>query len=240
MKHRLWIGISLALVAIVFISFTHPREMVSPGRLIPAHSALENNCFACHVPFQGASADRCISCHVLADIGLRTTRGTAIPQAARRPAFHQALANPDCVACHSDHPRPSLTKAGTLEFDHAVLKPTVLSNCQSCHTAPRDELHHGQASVCATCHRTARWKPATFDHNRYFVLDRDHSVACVTCHASGNYKQYTCFGCHQHQEAGIIAEHREEGITDIRHCVRCHRSANGEAEGERRIGTGDD
>lgn len=231
-KRSVWIGISLVLAVIIYLSFTRPHEMVSPGNLIPAHAALESNCFACHAPFQGASADRCTTCHVVADIGLRTTKGVAIPQSQRHPAFHQALTEPNCMACHSDHPRPRLTKASAVKFDHALLKADARAKCQSCHTAPQDDLHRGQ-TACATCHQPARWKPATFDHSRYFLLDRDHNTACTTCHLGGNYKQYTCYGCHEHQQAKIIAEHREEGITNIQNCVRCHRSAHGEAGGER-------
>lgn len=236
MKRSLWISFSLVLVAIIALSFVRPHEMVSPGNVIPAHAALESNCFACHAPFRGASAERCTTCHVVADIGLHTTKGVVIAQSDRRPAFHQALTEPNCMACHSDHPRPRLTKTSAVKFNHALLKGDARAKCQSCHTAPRDDLHRGQTLACATCHQPARWKPATFDHNRYFLLDGDHNAACTTCHLGGNYKQYTCYGCHEHQEARIIAEHREEGITNIQNCVRCHRSAHGEAGGEREGG----
>jgi len=32
-------------------------------------------------------------------------------------------------------------------------------------------------------------------------------------------KCYTCYGCHEHQPAQIITEHREEGIPSIENCV---------------------
>lgn len=240
MKRSLWIGISLVLAVILTLSFVRPHEMVSPGNLIPAHAALESNCFACHTPFRGASAERCTTCHVVADIGLRTTRGVAIAKTDGLPAFHQALAEPNCMACHSDHPRPRLTKASAVTFNHALLKSDARARCQSCHTAPQDNLHRGQTLTCATCHQPAHWKPATFDHSRYFLLDGDHNTTCTTCHLGGNYQQYTCFGCHEHQQARIIAEHREEGITNIENCVRCHRSVHGEAEGGREGGERED
>lgn len=240
MKRALWIGIALALAAIITIGFIRPHEMVSPGNLIPAHAALKNNCFACHAPFRGASAARCTACHRVSDIGLRTTRGVAIARSDRRPAFHQALIEPDCMACHSDHPRPRLIKSSGAKFDHALLRADARARCQSCHTAPRDNLHHGQALACATCHQPMHWKPATFDHSRYFLLDRHHNVACTTCHLGSDYRQYTCYGCHEHQQARIIAEHREEGITNLDNCVRCHRSARGEPEGEREGGERED
>ncbi|WP_414902654.1 cytochrome c3 family protein [Sphingomonas flavalba] len=175
MKRSVWIGISLILAVIIYLSFTRPHEMVSPGNLIPAHAGLESNCFACHAPFQGASADRCTTCHAVADIGLRTTKGVAIPQSERRPAFHQALTEPNCMSCHSDHPRPRLTKASAVKFDHGLLKVDARANCQSCHTAPQDDLHRGPKLACATCHQPAHWKPATFNHSRYFLLDGDHN-----------------------------------------------------------------
>ncbi len=233
MTRALWIAFSFALGAIIYLSFVRPHEMVSPGNLIPAHAALQNDCFACHAPLQGASAKRCTTCHVLADIGLRSTKGVAIPKSQRRPAFHQALVGPNCMACHSDHPRPKLTKAAAVRFDHALLKADARAKCQLCHVPPRDDLHRGQTSACSTCHLPTHWKPATFDHDRFFMLDGDHNTACTTCHVGANYKRYTCYGCHAHQQANIIAEHREEGISNIENCVRCHRSAHGEGdEGE--------
>ena len=233
MKRTIWIGMSLVLTAILYLSFVRPHEMVSPGNLISAHSALQNDCFACHAPLRGASAQRCTSCHVVADIGLRTTKGVEISKKERRPAFHQVLTEPDCMACHSDHPRPKLTKASAAKFDHALLKADARANCRSCHIAPRDALHRSQKLVCSTCHQPTHWKPATFDHRRYFILDDEHNTACTTCHLGSNFKHYTCYGCHEHQQAKIIAEHREEGITKIENCVRCHRSAHGNVKGER-------
>jgi hypothetical protein len=232
MKRALWIGLSLALAAIICLSFVRPHEMVSPGNLIPAHSALQNDCFACHAPLRGPSAARCANCHDVSTIGLRTTKGAKIQGREARPAFHQALTDPDCMACHNEHPRPKMAGAGAVRFDHAVLKADARKNCRSCHVPPRDDLHRAQALACSTCHQPSGWKPATYDHNRFFVLDQKHNTSCTTCHLGGNYKRYTCYGCHEHQQARIIAQHRNEGIANIEKCARCHRSAKGEREGE--------
>ncbi len=239
MKRSVWIAISLILMAIIYLSFVRPHQMISPGDLIPGHSALQDDCFACHAPLRGASAERCTACHVVADIGLRTTTGAVIPQLERRPAFHQALTEPDCMACHSDHPRPRLTWSSPVRFDHVLLKAEARANCESCHEAPSDDLHRGQDLTCATCHQPAHWRPATFIHDLYFLLDRDHNTACTTCHQGGSYQRYTCYGCHEHQQTQIISEHREEGIANIDNCVRCHRSANEEGILEERHENGD-
>lgn len=234
MKRALWIGVMLALLAIIIVSIARPHQMLAPGKVQAAHAALESDCFACHTPFRGASSARCTSCHALADIGLRTTKGVIITRKGQAPAFHQALANADCTSCHSEHQSAATVGPKSARFDHALLKPDARSNCRLCHAAPRDALHSGKQLDCATCHQTSGWKPATFEHSRFFELVGDHNASCATCHPGGNYKRYTCYGCHEHQPADILAEHREEGITNIDNCVRCHRSAHGEREGEGR------
>lgn len=228
----IWIGVGLALAAIVALAFLYPHQMVSPGDLQPAHAGLQQNCFACHSPFRGASSDRCISCHVVAEIGRRTTKGAPISRPSQTPPFHQALVEQDCMACHTDHPRPRLTRNLVRPFDHLLLTPDIRGRCASCHSAPKDELHRGIALPCGQCHSAQAWKPATFDHSRYFSLSPPHDAACSTCHLGGNYRTYTCYGCHEHQKARTETEHREEGIGNIENCVRCHRSADDE-HGER-------
>ncbi|MEQ1541885.1 MAG: cytochrome c3 family protein [Novosphingobium sp.] len=239
MKRSVWIAVSLLLAAILTLSIVRPHPMLSPGNLIPAHAALQDDCFACHAPLRGASAQRCIGCHAIADIGLRTTKGAAIARAAKRPAFHQALIEPNCIACHSDHAGVRPAGANAVRFDHALLRADARSRCQTCHKAPDDTLHRGQNLPCATCHRLPKWKPATFAHDKYFRLDRAHNVSCAICHPGGNFKRYTCYGCHEHDPARVLAEHREEGIRNIDNCVRCHRSPD-EDGGERGEGRGGD
>ncbi len=223
-----WISLGLALAAIVAQVFLYPHQMVSPGNLKPAHAGLQQNCFACHAPFRGASSERCIACHTVADIGRRTTKGSPVSGFPLRPPFHQELASQDCMACHTDHPRPRLTRNIERAFDHARLKPDTRLHCATCHRAPANDLHRGADPPCAQCHNTRAWTPATFDHGRYFSLAPPHDTTCSTCHVGGNYRAYNCYGCHEHQKGRTEAQHREEGVRDIENCVRCHRSADGE------------
>lgn len=231
MKRPLWITVSLMLAAIIALSIARPHIFVSPGNLAPAHAELKNDCFACHTPFRGAASARCISCHAVADIGLRTTKGDALPANPKRRAFHQALIKADCLGCHREHASAGLAQRPGPIFDHVLLSPDARSKCQTCHEAPRDALHTGQTMACATCHQPPHWKPATFDHRRFFPLEGAHTATCATCHPDGNYKRYTCYGCHEHDPARVIAQHREEGITNLNNCVRCHRNGRSE-EGE--------
>jgi len=55
------------LIVLAVLAFVYPHLMVGPGKLIPGHKPLEADCFACHTPLRGATADRCIACHKLPD-----------------------------------------------------------------------------------------------------------------------------------------------------------------------------
>jgi hypothetical protein len=120
-------------------------------------------------------------------------------------------------------------------------KKETRDQCQSCHKSPTDSLHRQITGNCVQCHSQEKWTPATFDHDKFFVLDGDHNASCVTCHARNDYSRSTCYGCHEHTPANIRREHIEEGISNFDNCVECHRSANkhdiqggeGEGRGER-------
>ncbi|MBR0568830.1 hypothetical protein J5J83_22115 [Azoarcus sp. L1K30] len=217
--------LALNLIAIAVLVFVYPQWMVSPGKLIPGHAQLASDCFACHAPLTGADSARCVSCHKPVDIGRLTTTGLPIAKPLTAVPFHQKLRNQDCVACHSDHAGVKRFRQQG-RFDHALLQTSVRNECQSCHSAPTDTLHRQVSGNCSQCHTQEKWVPATFDHNKYFVLDRDHDTRCVTCHVGNDYARYTCYGCHEHTQANIRREHIEEGIRQFDDCVECHRSAN--------------
>lgn len=227
MKRRWVLAIIAAnAVALIALAFLYPHLMVGPGALAAGHADLATDCFACHAPFRGASAERCIACHAIADIG--ATRGSA--PANPGAAFHRDLLSRDCMACHTDHAAPRL--AAGWSFAHALLAPTTAAQCVSCHAPPKVASHRDLGTACATCHQTSGWKPASFDHDKYFVLDRHHNTTCVTCHTVPDRHRTTCFGCHEHQPEKIRQEHLEHGIRDVTNCVACHRSASGDARRE--------
>ncbi len=225
MKGRpvLLVVIALDLLVLVALTFAYPHLMVSPGPLVKGHAELATDCFACHAAWRGAVSARCVECHPVAQVGLQTTKGVRIAGATLKGSFHQQLIEQDCMACHSDHQWPRLTQRSRKPFSHDLLKPAVRDTCSSCHVAPKDPLHRALGVECSKCHSSLAWKPATFDHDRQFVLDRDHDTTCKTCHRNGDYDRYTCYGCHEHSQAKIRAEHLEEGIRDIEDCVECHR-----------------
>lgn len=231
-----WIGLITVLATLVALAFVLPHQMVSPGNLQLAHADLQQDCFACHEAFRGAAPERCIKCHAVAEIGRRTSKGQPIAW-SRIPPFHEALLQRDCMACHTDHPRPRLTRNLAPAFDHELLKPVLRARCETCHRPPKDDVHRNIREACSQCHGSQVWKPAMFEHSRYFSLAPPHDAKCSTCHVGGNYRTYSCYGCHAHQRGRTEAEHLEEGIRNIQDCARCHRSANeesGEGDGRRR------
>jgi hypothetical protein len=227
-----WLIVALNLVALVSLVFIYPHLMVSPGEVVTAHADIATDCFACHAPLRGASANRCIACHTVDSIGLRTTKGVPIAKKSVKASFHQELVEQDCMACHSDHAGPKLSQKARKPFSHALLRASVRDQCQTCHKAPDNKLHQKLTGNCQQCHSQNAWKPATLDHDKLFVLDGDHNAACETCHVNNNYSQYTCYGCHEHTVQNVLREHREEGIRNLDNCVECHRSADGEGGGD--------
>jgi hypothetical protein len=225
--------IAANLLALIVLVFAYPHLMVSPGALVSGHTELATNCFACHAPLRGAAAERCISCHALPDIGVRSTKGVAVATGgAPKAAFHQQLADTDCMACHSDHAGPRLTKGSRKPFSHAVLRTEVRQRCESCHVAPANEIHRDLKLSCNQCHKADHWKPASFDHAALAAAVRDQ---CVTCHKApvdtlhkqiaGNCKQ-----CHSPQAwKPATFDHAKLFLLDKDHnatCETCHTGAD--------------
>lgn len=219
-----WI-LSINLIVLAILVFAYPHLMVGPGKLIPGHSKLETDCFACHAPLFGAATERCTNCHKPDEIGKLTTLQQVIKKPLTSTPFHQKLLKQDCLACHSDHAGVKRFRTEG-HFNHALLQADARKECQSCHKSPVDSLHRQVSGNCSQCHTQQKWVPATFDHNKYFSLDRDHNVKCATCHVQNDYGRYTCYGCHEHSQEKIRREHIEEGIRDFKNCVECHRNAD--------------
>jgi hypothetical protein len=225
MSRIIKIILALNLAALAALTFIYPNLMVGPGKLIAGHKQLERDCFACHTAWTGASSVKCVSCHTPANIGRLTTAGLPLVKPLTSTPFHQKLISQDCVACHNDHAgvRRYQLQGG---FKHAMLLKETRDQCQTCHKPPLDSLHQQITGNCMQCHTQEKWIPATFDHNKFFVLDTDHNSRCVTCHARNDYSRYTCYGCHEHTQSDIRRKHIEEGISKFDNCVECHRSAN--------------
>jgi hypothetical protein len=214
----------LVLLAVAFGGvLAAPRYLVNPGTVSSGHAKIASDCFACHTPFLGPDDAKCMACHKPAEIRTRKPGGVA---------FHEHLAEKSCTACHTEHLGAKAPKS-IHAFRHELLAPAMRTACHDCHRRPPDALHREIVKGCGSCHTQDAWKPATFDHGRYFRFDRHHPPKCLSCHLDGVYQRYSCYGsCHEHSESKVRREHREEGIRDIANCTECHRSGDSD-EAER-------
>jgi len=229
--------VSINLAALVLLAIFFPHLVISPGKPIDAHAELASDCFACHTPFRGSTADKCTACHKVAEIGIKTTKGLPIGAEHKNVAFHQHLLENDCVACHSDHKGVKAFRPIS-RFSHNLLVADLQKQCDSCHRSPGDALHLKIKGNCAQCHNQDAWHPATFEHDQYFRFNRHHDTECATCHIDDDYSAYTCYGCHEHSRSKIREDHREEGISNYENCVECHRS--GDEDEAKRGGRGNE
>ncbi|TLU82201.1 MAG: hypothetical protein FDX30_12080 [Chlorobium sp.] len=190
----------------------------------------EKTCIECHTDHKGIAAAKAIRSFRHELISKELLNNCSNCHAQKKPADEvHRFTRGNCGQCHNT----SRWKPAT--FDHKQLPGISDKSCIKCHKAdqPKDSMHRLSQASCADCHNTNKWKPATFNHDRYFRLDGDHRASCRTCHTNpGNYKIYTCYGCHEHSEAKIASEHREEGIYNYQNCMKCHRNGGGENRGK--------
>ena len=190
--------------------------------LVGAHAALE--CEACHKgaatgQFQGLST-QCYSCHAR-DF-----------QQAANPNHVTARFSTTCETCHgmntwldakfdhsttgflltSGHANVACTACHINNNYNLTIAPTDCGN-SGCHLTTwhqtTNPVHPSAGPAfalanCTTCHTTASWTTATFNHaTTGFLLTNGHAnVACASCHTNNNYNLTTAptdcgnSGCH--------------------------------------------
>jgi len=205
--------------------------VTSTNTVEPFHNLLlTKNCMTCHTDHQGVQIERNFSyfSHNLLMVDVKTNCYNCHKAQLPGDFLHKQFGS-NCFSCHS-------TSRWQIErFDHSLVKTAINARCSSCHkkNIPGDVLHQGIQMGCGECHTTNHWRPATFEHDQYFRFDRKHPPRCESCHQNpANFKQYTCYNCHEHSYLKIAAEHREEGIWNFKNCVNCHPSGR-EADAKR-------
>ncbi|HWA56481.1 MAG TPA: hypothetical protein VG692_04460 [Gemmatimonadales bacterium] len=212
---------------------------------------------AAHQERTGGAPFLCTDCHGGRDFAFDAARCERCHR-DEQPAFvrrHVEAWGHDCRGCHDGADRFGRNRFVHDSTGFPLTGEHRIVECAGCHTTTRslaafrdaptacaachqkDDRHRGGfGSDCASCHDTRSWEGARFDHT--FPIDHGERgrVACRTCHVSReDWKQYTCYGCHEHTPARIAAEHREEGVgRDLTDCVRCHATGREEGEGGER------
>lgn len=166
------------------------------------YAGIPTDCHSCHQQDDehgGQFGTQCETCHNPSDWEDATFDHTL--SAFKLDGAHAGAA---CESCHKN----------------GVFKGTP-SACVDCHAEPAS--HAGQFGAdCSSCHSTSAWKPASYNGPHNFPMDHEGANGkCQTCHPD-SLTTYTCYGCHEHNPAGIAAEHREEGISDFQDCMACH------------------
>ncbi len=229
MTRRWVLGIiAVNLIALAALVFAYPHLMVAPGALREAHAALATDCFACHAPGRGTTAERCVACHAIKDIGVRTTKGIVLAKPHLKVAFHRDLIEQECASCHSDHNKPLLAQRNRKPFSHALLREATRENCVACHAPPDTAIHRNMNLPCGQCHQQEKWKPASFKHDQLGALVL---AKCETCHATPTdtlHRPITgnCAQCHTPAAWKPASfDHAKFFVLDRDHnvsCATCH------------------
>jgi hypothetical protein len=166
------------------------------GVCATCHGQIKADFMQAHIQAYGTG---CLACHDGVD-----TYGHTFNHALVAFQLTGKHAQATCAQCH--------TGARTI----ADLKATS-QDCNSCHA--KDDAHQGQLGTnCASCHTTAGWLPAAFDHNlASFKLIGSHaSVPCTSCHVNAVFKgtPTDCYSCHKKDD-----KHNEQFGTA---CDACH------------------
>jgi hypothetical protein len=200
--------------------------------LAGAHKAV--SCNSCHADkvYRGKSME-CVSCHQ-GDYdrsanpphspGFPTTcttchsvvswKDTKFDHNTTRFALTGSHRTTTCVACHADR----VYRGKSME-------------CVSCHqkdyAASVIPPHASLAfpTVCATCHTTAAWPGASYDHSvtKFALTGAHRTVTCTTCHADKVYhgKPMACASCHQAKFAATVnPPHAAAAFPNT--CETCH------------------
>ncbi len=205
-----------------------------------------------YFPFDKDHLADCVSCHQNNNYKAYNCYGCHDHQQAKVEQEHEKAgiySYQNCILCH---PNGNIEEAKgmlkSIRDQHALINRTTergfsqtewkrkpahnplnsrsINNCISCHRSPFDNMHQTGNQNCNPCHTTDRWRPATLDHAQYFRFDKHHGPDCAACHQNNNYREYTCYRCHEHSPGNIEEEHREEGIRNYQDCSACHPSSD--------------
>jgi hypothetical protein len=210
------------------------RAAVSPGPLSSAHAFLRTQCESCHVPDRGIEAAACLTCHTFAS-GLLAKQDTAfhatIGECATCHVEHTGGDRPIrmdhgalVAAGAADRPDPAgrgglaalerlLNEASTaLGPPGAALsaKQAGRLDCASCH-AVQDRHRSRFGASCQSCHVTANWAVAGWQH------PSPRSTDCAQCHqAPPSHRGEHFLGMSQR-----VATRRPDRIEQ---CYLCHQT----------------
>ena len=207
-------------------------------QLTGMHTVPPRACTDCHVDNNYTlNSTACVSCH------MKDFQGTTNPN---HPALNFSTT---CDTCHTtsawspatfDHTTVNFPLTGMHTVPPRLCTDCHVNNnynltsiaCVTCHikdfngaTNP-NHVTGSFSQVCDTCHNTAAWQPATFDHSKSgFPLTGSHMVPprqCTDCHVNNNYNitNTACVSCHQTDFNNATTPVPHTGFPTT--CQQCH------------------
>lgn len=200
--------------------------------------AIRRDCVSCHEDFhRGRLSQSCDRCHSSASF--RLTRPIELHRLTRFPLTGMHVLA-DCTECHRRGSERKWTDAPIACFachEQDYRRPGIFPVHAG--TATTDPLPRD----CSLCHRAVAWVPALGplsqatsgvmsalsaappNHDLRFPISFGvhRTAACPDCHASPSApRAVRCIGCHAHDPARLIAEHKKPVATDGAACMSCH------------------
>jgi hypothetical protein len=234
------VGVGVAAWALLREDALALGRFTNPGPLSEPHAFLDNNCAACHTPYQGVEDANCILCHA---------NEKSILQ--RQPtAFHANTGH--CAKCHQEHRHPP---AQLSEMDHELLAyigkhQLNESDANSEAAAASERVKHwimsGQAKAAlpsgnveiTPIERTLDCTACHGNDDRHFKLFGDD---CAACHGTGKWTlpdfqhpspaSRDCAQCHQAPPSHYMMHFKmiSARVADKMHatvgqCFLCHQT----------------
>ncbi len=163
----------------------------------------------------GGFSTRCNECHLIT--GFSWTNANFIHNIFPLTLGHS---NVNCSQCHTNG-----------------INSPISSECSSCHisnfntTKDPNHIAANFPTTCKDCHTTnPGWQPALYKaHDSQFpIYSGKHNLQwslCSDCHNnSSNYAQFTCTGCHAHNQQDMDSKHSGIGgyVYNSTFCLACH------------------
>ena len=204
------------------------------------------------------AAATCDDCHKNGAVSNFTTMSTACfschqkdYSGAKNPDHAAGKFSTTCETCHTtdnwlnakfDHSATGFPLTGMHTVPPRACVDCHVNNnynlpqtaCVGCHlkdyqnSKNPDHVKGGFPQTCETCHSTAAWQPASFDHSKTgFPLANAHNVPprqCADCHVNNNYNitDTSCISCHQGDYNNAKTPIDHIGANFPTTCATCH------------------
>jgi hypothetical protein len=226
-----------------------PRSFLDRSTMTRAHQLTRFPLTGTHITLD------CESCHAPSSQGQMTFVNAPVLCVECHLPQYQSAKNPDhaggqfpqdCAQCHlttvwasarfnhdaTGFPLTGMHRAVACQQCHGDGVYSAKSTaCVSCHqqdyngTTTPPHAPAGFPTSCETCHTTAGWTTATFNHDatRFPLTGAHRAVPCQQCHGDGVYagKSTACVSCHQQDYNGTTnPAHASAGFPTT--CETCH------------------